>query len=333
MAEQNTSHEESRIVRTQDTSSCHHNLPHDEATTQHFSHMYQRRNDSEQEYLSYNKSFPGNRSGLFEAESAIELARLIDQHRIITSAMGGVLTGLPDLAEGAAVLDLACGPGSWVLDVAFERPDIEIAGIDNSQGMITYANARARTQRLRNASFGVMDLTHQLDFSDHTFDLINARFLGGSLKRPYWPLLCTECLRLLKPGGVLRLTETDTLGSTSSPAFERLAAVSTRITARLGYGLATQEGAFLTSLLPDLLQRTGYQSVHTIAHALDFSSGTPAWLDQFWNVQLIFRQLRPLLGLTPHEFDRLYMHLQIEMQQQDFRATWPFQSVLGTKAP
>src|SRR5438094_299726 len=116
-------------------------------------------------------------------DSGVEIARLINLDRMTTTAMGGVFAGLPetDLPQLHNVLDLGCGPGSWVLDVAFAYPGCEVAGVDICQTMIEYAWARAHTQLLSNASFGVMDITQPLDFSDNTFDLVSARFLAGVL--------------------------------------------------------------------------------------------------------------------------------------------------------
>src|SRR5581483_605827 len=99
-----------------------------------------------------------NNSYVFDLNSPAELARLINQDRFLTQAMGGPLAGLPTLPAQAQVLDVACGPGGWVLDTAFEYPDVEVAGIDLSEPMITYAIARARAQGRTNASFGVMDI-------------------------------------------------------------------------------------------------------------------------------------------------------------------------------
>lgn len=106
---------------------------------------------------------------LFDAESAVELVRLLNQDRFITRAMGGACAGWPELPEDAEILDLACGPGGWVLDVAYELPNAEVCGVDISSAMIDYANARARSQGITNASFGTMDITHPLDFADASF--------------------------------------------------------------------------------------------------------------------------------------------------------------------
>src|SRR5689334_25322739 len=102
---------------------------------------------------------------IFDSESPTEMARLITQDRAVTQAMGGSLSGIADPFALHNILDLGCGPGGWVLDMAFELPDAEVEGVDISRGMVNYANARARTQQLSNASFGVMDITKPLKFS------------------------------------------------------------------------------------------------------------------------------------------------------------------------
>src|ERR1700730_11838359 len=115
--------------------------------------LFKRREESEKREVREEEN-----TYIFDTESAVEMARLIDQDRVVTLGMGGALTGIPDLPIGAQILDLGCGPGGWVLDVAHARPDVEVAGVDISKTMIAYAHARARTQLLTNASFGVMDL-------------------------------------------------------------------------------------------------------------------------------------------------------------------------------
>src|SRR5712692_10187411 len=155
-------------------------------------------------------------SYIFDAESAPTLARLMIQDQLVTAAMGGPLAGLLALfEEGTQILDMACGSGSWVLDVAFNYPHIEVAGIDISRSVVDYANARARTQHLTNASFGVMDITRTVDFPDGTWDVVNARFLGEVLKQDEWLGFLQECLRLLRPCGFLRVIEADRMVTSS----------------------------------------------------------------------------------------------------------------------
>src|SRR6266700_7815889 len=77
---------------------------------------------------------PQNESSyIIDAESAAEMARLVSQDRLTTKSMGGLLPEQTDLSSIHRVLDVACGPGGWVLDMAFEHPEVQVVGIDISQ--------------------------------------------------------------------------------------------------------------------------------------------------------------------------------------------------------
>src|SRR5262249_15001579 len=142
-----------------------------------------------------------------DAESAAEMARLMRQDHLITKGMGGIFPEKIDLSGVQRILDLACGPGGWVLETAFAYTDIDVIGVDISERMITYANAQANVQQLSNASFRVMNILQPLDFPDSSFDLINARLISGFMRPAWWSGLMRECLRILRPGGILRFTE------------------------------------------------------------------------------------------------------------------------------
>lgn len=260
---------------------------------------------------------------IFDPESAAEMARLIDQDRFVTRNTGGPLAGLPDLPAGAQVVDLACGPGGWVLDVAFERRDVEVAGVDISRIMINYAITRARTQNLDNASFGVMDITQPLDFSDNSFDLVNARFLTGVLKREAWKPFIAECTRIVRPGGILRLTEADSFATTLSPAYEELTTLLLKAMWQSGYGFSANGHSWaMTAALPYLLRQAGYYDLHLTPLATDYSAQTEKWADYYHNSELIFLQMKPLLLalglLTPETFEQLYRQALIDIYSNEF---------------
>src|SRR6266700_5789107 len=107
---------------------------------------------------------------IIDATSPVEMSRLIDQNRLMTQAIGGALSDLLPLAKDANILDLACGPGGWVLNLAFEHPCMEVTGIDISEPMIRYAQAQADVLNRINAHFFVMDVTNPLPFPDASFD-------------------------------------------------------------------------------------------------------------------------------------------------------------------
>jgi SAM-dependent methyltransferase len=275
---------------------------------------------------------------VFDAQNPAELARLINQDQITTKAMGGPFSGLiaEEIAGLRSILDLACGPGGWVLDVAFAHPNIEIAGIDISQGMIDYAYARARSQGLTNASFGVMDITQLLDFTSASFDLLNVRFVGGVLLRTAWEPLIAECTRLLRPGGILRLTEAIDWGTGTTSAFARMGELLSLAAWRGGYGFSPDGHEIgITPMLPRLLRRAGYQQVKNKAHALEQSRDAENWIDSYRNYEVAYVLLQPFLVktgvITQEEVESLYQRMLTEMRSDAFCAMWHFMTVWGKK--
>jgi SAM-dependent methyltransferase len=280
-----------------------------------------------------------NNTYFLDPESPTELARLINLDRVTTQAMGGPLSGLTEqeIAGLRNVLDLGCGPGGWVLDVAFEHPEIEVAGVDISRPMIDYANARARSQELTNASFGVMDIRQPLDFADGAFDLVNARLLVAVLLREDWASLLLECKRLLRPGGIVRLTEMVDPGASTSQAFDRIIFLTAQAFARRGYGYSPSGNTVdMTPVMPTLLRRAGFTDVRAQAHLLEFSAGTPGWADFFRNSEVWTAQVQPFLVnmgvVKAEEFRLLHQQMVAEMQQPAFCGMWHFVTVRGTRS-
>src|SRR5947209_557709 len=107
---------------------------------------------------------PREDSYIIDPENATEMARLINQDRLVTHHMGSLFPQEVDSSTFTSVLDLACGPGGWVLDVAYTFPKLEITGVDISQAMVRYAKARAWSQGLENAYFRAMNILKPFDF-------------------------------------------------------------------------------------------------------------------------------------------------------------------------
>jgi len=273
---------------------------------------------------------------LLDTESPAEMARLINQERLLTQAMDGPLAGLPDPSTFHHILDLGCGPGGWVLDVAFSFPEIEVTGVDISHTMIEYANARARSQQLTNTSFGLMDIIKPLDFANDSFDLVNVRFLFAVLRRDAWPSFIAECTRILRPGGILRLTEPIDIGVTTSPSYQRIMELWYKASWQAGYGFSADGKTLgVTHMLPTLLRLHNLHTIQFRAHALEVSVGTDAWYDFYHNAEVGGQQARPFfvkMGVvTQAEIDDLYQKAAVEMYAEDFLGMWHYLSVWGSK--
>src|SRR5690348_7997812 len=105
-----------------------------------------------QSHMTY-EGHPKKNEVPIDSESAAEMARLMNEHRIVTLGMSGLFPEELDRSNILHVLDLGCGPGSWALDVAFEYPDMDVIGIDASRSMVAYARAQRQAQRLKNVRF------------------------------------------------------------------------------------------------------------------------------------------------------------------------------------
>jgi ubiquinone/menaquinone biosynthesis C-methylase UbiE len=275
---------------------------------------------------------------VFDPESAEELGRLIMMDQVTTRAMGGPLAGLPALPKNANVIDLACGPGGWVIDVAYARPDVQVCGVDISRRMVDYANARACSQKRLNASFGVMDITQPLDFADNSFDLVNARFVTSVLPTESWPTFLQECKRITRPGGIFRLTETEHMGLTNSPACEKIRVLACQLMRAKGHGFSPDGESFgITPVAGRLVQNAGFQQVQQNVCMVNFSAGTEAWAEFFHNMEIAStlgaRMAQQINMPTKEQIDSyaLIQQALMEMQRNDFCGIWWFLSTWGIK--
>jgi ubiquinone/menaquinone biosynthesis C-methylase UbiE len=275
---------------------------------------------------------------VIDPEHAGELARLMQQDRLLTESSGGLFPEFPDgppLPKGARVLDLACGPGGWALEVAFAYPQVEVIGVDISQQVIAYARAQAWSRGLENAHFQVMNVMEPLPFPDASFALINGRLLFGFMLPAAWPRLLQECFRLLTPGGVIRLAETE--GSlTTSPAFERLSALGNEALKRVGQSFSPDGRHIgITPVLPRLVRQAGFEEVRLRSSALEWSTGTEYHYAVFKDYAVALELVQPFLVkagvITREELEQLYQQAVAEMQQEDFCAVSTLFIVWGRK--
>ena len=119
------------------------------------------------------------------------------------------------------MLDVACGPGGWALELAQAYPHMQVTGFDISAGMIDYAKAQAHASLLDNVHFFVANAMQPFDFPADSFDLVNVRHLEGVIPVAVWPEMLKEMFRVTRPGGIIRLTDCE-WGVTNGAANEKL---------------------------------------------------------------------------------------------------------------
>lgn len=255
-------------------------------------------------------------------ESGVETVRLIEQDHLLTQAIGGLFPEQPDLSHVERMLDIGCGPGTWVNNVAFAYRDIQVVGIDSNRTMVEYARAMARVQGLDTAEFIVMDVRKPLLFEDQYFGLVNGRFMASFLDQACWPHLIAECKRVLTPGGILRLTECE-VGISSSLALQQLSGA-------LYQALQKQRRTFsvdshsigIAHMLGKLLHDAGFEKIEQRPFLLDTSLNSDLYASSRKHAEISFLLLKPYLissgVIGETEFDTLHRAMMMDMLQDDF---------------
>ena len=269
-----------------------------------------------------------------DRQSKDELARLTIQDQMITKAMGGVLPEQPDPSIFHRILDVGCGSGNWSVEVARTYTASLLVGIDISQRMIDYAQAQASTHHVDDrTTFFVMDALKKLDFPDASFDLVNMR-LGSSFLRTWdWPGLLGEFLRVTRPGGVVRVTDSEIFQQSTSLAQMQHSEMIECAFYRSGH-LFTTEHDGLTGHLESLLKQHGCRNVQTKAYRLEYRAGTAEGQSYYKNSEYAIQTLRPFLekwGCITRDYDAICKQALEEMRQPDFRATSKILTVWGSK--
>lgn len=242
-----------------------------------------------------------------------------------------------NLSDVHRVLDIACGPGAWALEVASTYPDMEVVGVDISPTMIEHANLFAKVEEVTNVDFRTMNVLKGIDFPDECFDLVNANFIYAFMDPCAWTTLLQECKRILRIGGIMKLTELEG-GVTNSRAVESNYEIWVQAQKESGRSFSP-DGRHLgiTAVLKGLLRNTGFQDVKHKAYALDCSYGSEfnhAFLE---NLVTFSRNIETFISQYKSEAISLTFKRQVEqaiedISSHDFRGIIYFLSSWGSRS-
>ncbi|CAG8501378.1 10182_t:CDS:2, partial [Ambispora gerdemannii] len=177
----------------------------------------------------------------------VETDRLVMEHYVIRHSWQGKNFISPierELISGADVVDIGCGPGTWVLEVSTEYPCSTITGIDFSTLFPTEIKPT-------NAKFFEHNIKTGFPFDSESIDFAHQRLIGcGILAQDWEKPMITEYARILKIGGWLEILEGSNLvnpGPNTECLFNALLSyyesigVDVKITQKLERYLASNE--------------------------------------------------------------------------------------------
>jgi SAM-dependent methyltransferase len=122
---------------------------------------------------------------------------------------------LPHLSPGQRLLDIGCGPGTITVDLARRIAPGEVLGLDVAEEVVAQAEAHRCDEGVENVRFATGDV-YALDVPDASFDVVHAHQVLQHLTEPVRAL--QELRRVLKPGGLLAVRDSDYGAFTWAPA-------------------------------------------------------------------------------------------------------------------
>ncbi|CAG8473303.1 12885_t:CDS:2 [Ambispora leptoticha] len=177
----------------------------------------------------------------------VEIDRLIMEHFVIRHSWKSKNFISPierELKLGVNVVDIGCGSGTWVLEMASEYPYSTITGVDFSTLFPTEIKPV-------NSRFLEHNIKTGFPFESESIDFAHQRLVGcGILKQDWEQLIITEYARILKIGGWLEIFEGNTLinpGPNTKRLFDALLAyyesigIDVKITQKLARYLANND--------------------------------------------------------------------------------------------
>ena len=268
----------------------------------------------------------------------VDLSALVIQEHALLELMGGPFPERKNDFHGIArVLDVACGAGSWALEVARANPHLEVTGIAGQAMLVAHAQERAATAGLKNVRFSLVTGNErlQLPFPDKEFDLVNTQYLHAWLRAGEWLDFARDCWRITRLGGYVRMTEPER-GQSTSLAFTHLEDLYLQALQRVGQRVSPDErhiGA--ANQLTYLYQEVGAVEITRRAYITDYGEAGDLPEHALLRLQLYLQTFQPLIlqeGLASEEELATLMHkISDEMEQEDFAANRFLITVCGRK--
>ena len=110
------------------------------------------------------------------------------------------------------LLDVGCGTGRTLHQIARTHPDLRLWGVDLSPAYIKVAR-----ERVRDATLAIENAEH-LPFADGAFDIVTSVYMFHELPRNARRNVVREMLRVLRPGGLLVIEDSAQLAESGEIA-------------------------------------------------------------------------------------------------------------------
>lgn len=233
-----------------------------------------------------------------------------------------------DLGNVWSALDVGCGSGQWVRDMATWHPEMTLVGLDRDEEVIEQAKMLSETWQLCNTCFVIGNMHDMGEIDDNNFDLVHARLLGPLVAPRQWPALLHEWLRVCRPGGVLVWTEAAFPTTNSNVCGQWWEWMARAITARGGT-------ADVTPYMERLCRDVKSGCVRKVETRLDASAGAPLHERLYRHMPTLLHVTRPLLAsgiASEAEVDDVCQRMVLDLYSNLFQATWTLTTLIVEKS-
>ncbi len=110
-----------------------------------------------------------------------------------------------DVRPGMRLLDVGCGTGSFVVQLARARPGVEVTGLDPDP--LALGRTRRKLERAGLAARLDQGFADSMPYADGAFDRVFSSFMFHHLSREVKEGMLGEVRRVLSPGGALHLAD------------------------------------------------------------------------------------------------------------------------------
>ncbi|RCH87911.1 hypothetical protein CU098_008333 [Rhizopus stolonifer] len=178
------------------------------------------------------------------------------------------------------VLDIGCGPGTWILEMATEYPNAEFYGMDECSLFPT-------SIKPGNANFQIHNiLKGPLPYEDESFDFIYMRSMMLYLSPADLSNLLSEVYRIMKPGAYFEVVDTNYTIRRAGPLSNSI--INTELKQKINPvgQINTTESNTHHPIFTFLMMTTPQQpTIHFLGHFLDISQDHVALPVGHWTGQ------------------------------------------------
>ncbi|RHZ78345.1 hypothetical protein Glove_166g23 [Diversispora epigaea] len=216
---------------------------------------------------------------------------------------------------GATVLDVGCGPGTWVIDMASTFSSAIFIGLDISPMF------PSDQKKPHNASFLQSNLLDGLPFPDNIFDFTHQSLIATALEESQWKdEAILELIRVTKPGGWIEFMEIESCKSDEiqSPNYYKI------MNSFINFFVEQNINLKICPVIESVLKNN--KQIKNVKHEMcaiplgqwggrlgEMAAGN------FMSIYLTFKpSLSQFMGITHEEFDKMLRLSRLEMDSNKY---------------